>query len=76
MSDRWPNLQDLIDSEGSISVGCIPPIPCAAVANDQHNMYAALVQRPGEMLADLLDRLDTAVAKAIDEEIYTDEINC
>jgi hypothetical protein len=74
MNDRWPNLQDLIDREGSICVGCIPPIPCAAVANDQHNMYAALVQRSGEMLTDLLDRLDAAVAFANDGDII-DEIN-
>lgn len=74
-STLWPNLQELIDNEGTIAVGCLPPIPCAAVANDQHNMYAGLVHRPGETLTDLLDRLDAAVAKALDEEIYTDEIN-
>ena len=74
MSNRWPYLQGLIDAEGSISVGCIPPIPCAAVANDQHNMYAALVQRPGETLVDLLDRLDGAVALA-EHGDFTDEIN-
>ena len=74
MSHRWPNLQNLIDSEGTISVGSIAPIPCAAIANDQHNMFAALVQRPGETLTDLLDRLDDAVALAEDGD-FTDEIN-
>jgi len=48
---------------------------CAAIASDEHNMLAALVGRRGESLPDLLDRLDAAVAKAYDEEIYTDEIN-
>ena len=38
-------------------------------------MLAALVGRRGESLPDLLDRLEAAVAKAYDEEIYTDEIN-
>lgn len=71
----WPSLQELIDQQGSISVGSIPPLRCAAVANDEHVMYAALLQRPGETLTDLLDRLDTAVKKAFEEEIYTDEIN-
>ena len=72
---QWPNLQDLIDTAGSISVGYVPPIPCAAVASDEDTMYAALVKRPGETLTDLLDRLDVAVEKAIDEQLYTDEIN-
>ncbi len=72
---RWPSLQGLIDTAGSISVGYLPPIPCAAVANDEDIMYAALVKRPGETLTDLLDRLDAAVEKAIDDQFYTDEIN-
>ena len=73
--DPWPNLQALIEDEGSFVVGCVPPIPCAAIASDEHNMLAALVGRRGESLPELLDRLEAAVAKAYDEEIYTDEIN-
>ena len=34
-----------------------------------------LVRRPRESLHPLLTRLDEAVAKAYDEEIFTDEIN-
>jgi len=34
-----------------------------------------LVGHRGESLPNLLDRLEAAVAKAYDEEIYTDEIN-
>lgn len=71
----WPNLQELIDSEGSIVVGYVSPIPCAAIASDEHNMLVALVRRREEPLTDLLDRLDAAVAKAFDKQIYTDEIN-
>ena len=56
-------------------MGAIPPIRCAAIANDAHNMLAALQRRPGESLTDLLNRLDTAVGKAIDQQIFTDEIN-
>lgn len=59
----WPNLQGLIDNHGQISVGHLHPIPCAAVANDEHNMLAALVQQPGETLTDLLDRLEAAVER-------------
>lgn len=51
------------------------PVGCIAVASDQHNALAMLVRRKGETLAQLLTRLDQAVAKALDEEIFTDEIN-
>jgi len=71
----WPNLQALIDDHGSFVVGYVSPIPCAAIASDEHNMLAALVSHRGESLPDLLDRLEAAVAKAYDEKIYTDEIN-
>ena len=71
----WPNLQALIDDHGSFVVGYVSPIPCAAIASDQHNMLAALVGHRGESLPHLLDRLEAAIAKAYDEEIYTDEIN-
>jgi len=71
----WPNLQALIDDEGSFVVGYVSPIPCAAIASDEHNMLAALVSHRGESLPELLNRLEAAVAKAYDDEIYTDEIN-
>ncbi len=71
----WPNLQALIDSGGSISIGRIDPIPCAAVASDEHTMYAALLRRHAESLTALLNRLDAALGVAFDHDIYTDEIN-
>jgi hypothetical protein len=71
----WPALQRLVENEGSFVVGYVPPIACAAIASDEHNMLAALQRRHGESLVDLLSRLDAAVAKAIDDDIYTDEIN-
>jgi hypothetical protein len=75
-SQHWPNLQELIDSDGSINIGYIAPLnECAAVAAQQRQVYAQLIARGGERLTDLLGRLDAAVAKVIDEDIYTDEIN-
>lgn len=75
-AQHWPNLQELIDSDGSINIGYIAPLnACAAVAVQQRQVYAQLVAREGERLTDLLGRLDAAVAKAVNEEIYTDEIN-
>ena len=38
-------------------------------------VYAMLRIDEGELLPDILDRLDAAVAKAVEDEIYTDEIN-
>ena len=72
----WPNLQELIDSDGSISVGRIPwQSYVAAVANDEHTCYAMLVRRDNESLVDLMTRLDLALATAIETETCIDEIN-
>jgi len=64
-----------VDNKGSFVVGYVAPISCAAVASDPHNMLAALQRRRGESISDLLNRLETAVAKALDDGIYTAEIN-
>lgn len=68
-----PNIAELIDY-GQITIGVMRP-GCVAVASDGHNSLAMLVRRRGESLAQLLTRLDQAVEKALNEEIYTDEIN-
>jgi hypothetical protein len=75
-SQFLPTLEEfVIHGEGQIAIGAIRPIACAAIANDEHNMLAALVRRPGETLQQLLERLDQALRLALDDEIYTDEIN-
>jgi predicted RNA-binding protein YlqC (UPF0109 family) len=50
-------------------------IGCVAVAADGHNSLAMLVRRQGETLAQLLIRLDQAIAKALDYGVFTDEVN-
>jgi predicted RNase H-like HicB family nuclease len=70
-----PNIADLIDEGGQISVGGIGPIKCAAVANDEYQCYAMLQRRPGETLQQLLERLDAAIDTAITTEEMIDEIN-
>lgn len=71
-----PNLEEfVIHGDGQIAIGAIRPIACAAIANDGRNMLAALVRRPDETLQQLLERLDQAVQLALNDEIYTDEIN-
>ena len=71
-----PNLEQFVLSgDGQIAIGAIKPIACAAIANDGHNMLAALVRRPDETLQQLLERLDQAVQLALNDAVFTDEIN-
>ena len=74
-SDDLANIAQLIDDGGQVSVGQLYPIPCAAVANDDHDCLAMLQRRPGETLRQLLQRLDAAIASARDNGIRIDEIN-
>jgi hypothetical protein len=69
-----PHIAEFIDY-GEITLGEMYPIGCVAVATDGHNSLAMLVRREGETLAQLLTRLDQAIAKALDDDIFTDEIN-
>lgn len=70
-----PTLEAFLASDAQISIGTIGPIPCAAVASDENTMLAALVRRPGETLQQLLERLDAAVQLAMEQDVFTDEIN-
>jgi hypothetical protein len=69
-----PHIEELIEF-GEITLGNKYPIGGVAIACDEHNALAMLVRRDGETLAQLLSRLDQAIAKALDEDIFTDEIN-
>jgi len=69
-----PHIAELI-KDGEITVGVLHPIGCVATACDGDSTLAMLVRRRGETLAQLLTRLDLAIAKAYNEEIFTDEIN-
>ena len=72
---RLPNIAELIEY-GEITLGVIGPVACVtAVAHDRHNTLAMLVRRDRETLAELLTRLDLAIAKAQTEDVFTDEIN-
>ena len=75
MSHRWPNLQGLIDSDGEFTVRYRASIGRVAAAMQERQVYALLRVDDGELVAHILDRLDAAVATAVEDEIYTDEIN-
>ena len=74
LSASLPNIAELI-TYGDITLGVLRPIGCVATATDGHNCLAMLVRRRGENLAQFLIRLDQAIDKAVNEDIYTDEIN-
>jgi len=70
-----PNIEDLIDGDGEVTIGCIAPIGCAAVASDGHQALAMLMRRDDETLAQLLMRLEAAIDLAYEEQIFIDEVN-
>ena len=72
---KLENIEFLIDGEGDISIGRFASIQCAAVACNEHGSLAMLKRRPKESFFELLERLDRAIEKAWEEEVYIDEIN-
>lgn len=70
-----PYINEIIEV-GGISIGIVPPVTeCVAVAHEGRHTLAMLIKRKGETLAQLLTRLDLAIAGAQTEDIFTDEIN-
>jgi hypothetical protein len=70
----FPHIAELV-TYGEISVGNKFPVGDVAIAHDGHNSLAMLRRRKGESLVQLLIRLDQAIQKALEEDIFTDEIN-
>jgi hypothetical protein len=69
------NIDSLVKGNGDITIGRIGPILCAAVAADGDQQLAALVRRPKESLQDLLARLDAAIERAWEDDVFLVEIN-
>ena len=65
----------LIDEGGQITLGALHPIPCVAIANDDHGSLAMLRRRPGESILQLLQRLNDSIALAVEADEMIDEIN-
>jgi hypothetical protein len=74
INSKLSNIAELTDC-GGITVGQMEPVGRVAIANTEDGCLAMLRRRKNETLTNLLIRLDQAVAKAINEDIYTDEIN-
>ena len=75
MSRCGPNLQKLIDCDGESTVRHRVSAGRVAAAMQKRQVYALLHVDDGELIPDLLDRPDAAIAKAFEDECYTDVIN-
>ena len=65
----------LIDDGGQITLGALHPIPCVAIANDDHGSLAMLRRRPDESVLQLLRRLNDSIALAVEADEMINEIN-
>lgn len=72
--DKLQHLNEHLSYGGEINIGPLGIVEGAA-ASDEHNCYAMLARKDGESLTALLVRLDEAIRLAVEEEIFTDEIN-
>tara|TARA_B100000929_G_scaffold252198_1_gene212518 strand:+ start:111 stop:335 length:225 start_codon:yes stop_codon:yes gene_type:complete len=72
---KLENIEMLIDGSGEITIGRAGPVRCAATASDEDQCLAMLVRQPEESFGDLLARLDRAIADAVEDQIFVDEIN-
>lgn len=72
---KLKNIEMLIDGSGEITIGRTGPVRCAATASDEDQCLAMLVRQPEESFEGLLARLDAAIAGAVEEQIFVDEIN-
>lgn len=71
----FSHLQSFLDdTRGQITIGEIPPIRRAALAAEGKKPRVALVGRDGESLAQLLERLDATLGKAMAEDRVIDEV--
>jgi hypothetical protein len=69
------NIQAFLDNtRGQITIGEIPPIRRAALAAQGKKVRVALVSKDGETIAQLLNRLDSALGKAMTEDTVIDEV--
>jgi hypothetical protein len=71
---RWQNITSLVANAGHVTIGHIAHIECAAIAADEHTVFATVVRREGESVAELLQRLDEAIGRALYEGVFTNEV--
>jgi hypothetical protein len=71
----FQHIQAFLDNtRGQITIGEIPPIRRETLAAEGKKIRVALVCRRDETVADLLQRLDASLGKAISENTVVDEV--
>ena len=71
----FKHIQAFLDgSRGQITIGEIPPIRRATLAAEGKNVRVALVCQDNETVAQLLQRLDASLGKALAANIVIDEV--
>jgi hypothetical protein len=71
----FPVLNRFITSGGTIDVGRIESIDCAAVASDSERFWVALTRREGEPLHALLQRLNDTLEYCLARDEQVDELS-
>jgi hypothetical protein len=69
------HIDAVIHRGGPIMIGTMKPIRVAAVAHDGHTTLAMLRCKPNQPLAEILGRLDGAIAIAMATGQRVDEVN-
>lgn len=68
-------MQAFLDqTRGQITIGEIPPIRRAVLAAVGKRVHVALLGRDAETIGQLLERLDTALGKAMADDSVIDEV--
>lgn len=73
--DEFENISRLVMNGGDVTLGRAGPVACAVTASDEDQCLVMLVRRPDESLSELLGRLDAAIYNALENQVFTDEIN-
>ncbi len=74
LDQSLPYLEELMQ-HGQITLGNVRQVGCVAVAHDGRQTLSMLLRRDGETVTQLLTRLDVAIARALTQDIRTDEVN-
>jgi hypothetical protein len=75
LTPSFNNIQSFLDNtRGQITIGEIPPLRRAALAAVGKKARVALVGRDGETVAQLLERFDAALGRAMTEDSVIDEV--
>ena len=75
LNTSFPVLHRFITSGGTIDVGRIDRIDCAAVATDANTLWVALTRRDQEGFMDLLGRLNDTLGQCLARGERVDELD-